>query len=149
MTVHKGGSVRKALTFDAQNSKFDSWFHLPKLTKSSWSDLKGFEDIGVFSFKGHCDDKRHICQNFQVSKRTDSYKPGCHEVSGWMYRGTFDNCGWESANIDKIVYCDQQTVCHFQNQGEFRVRGFLMTYYRNRSHKICPGLHAIANIANV
>ena len=149
MTIHKGGSVKKALTFDAQNSNFDSWFQQRKLTKSSWSDLKAFKDMGVFSLKGFCHPYLQICQNFQVSKNIDAHNPECHEVFGWMYRGTFDSCNWEKQNMDKLVYCDQQKLCHFQKQGEFRVRGFLMTYYRNRSHKICPGLHAIANIANV
>ena len=149
MTVHKGGSVRKALTFNAQTSNFDSWFVRTRLTKSSWSDLKTYEPLGSFSLSGFCSRHTHICQNYQISKEVVAIRPGCHEIYGWMFRGTYEHCGWEKAAINKVAYCDQQTICHFQNQGEFRVRGFLMTYYRNHSHKICPGLHAIANIANV
>ena len=148
MTFHKGGSVRKTLTFDAQNSNFESWFAQGKLTKSPWSDLKTYKPIGSFSMNGHCH-YTHICQNFHISKATVSGSPQCNEIFGWMFRGTYEFCDWERANLNKIVYCAQQTICHFQKQGEFRVRGFPMTYYRNRSHKICPGLHAIANIANL
>ena len=146
MSFHKGGSVRKALTFDAQNSNFESWFQHRNLIESPWSDLKDAEYL-FFSLAGYCHIHKHICLNFQVIKRP--HNPTCDVIFGWMYRGTLDECKWERSNMNKIVYCAQQTVCHFQNEGEFRLRGFPMTYYRNLSHKICPGLHAIANIANL
>ena len=149
MTFHNGGSVRKALTFDAQNSNFDSWFQQRKLTESSWSDLKAYGNIGYFSLSGFCSLVSHVCQSFHITKKVTTERPECHEMYGWIFRGTYEHCNWEKEVIDKMVYCDQQTICHFQEKGEFRVRGFLMTYYRNHSHKICPGLHAIANIANV
>ena len=146
MTFHKGGSVRKALTFDAQNSNFHSWFQQRKLTESSWSDLKAAESI-YLSLLGFCHFHEHICLNIQVVKKTDN--PKCDTIFGWVYRGTYDHCEWERSNMNNIVYCAQQTICHYQEKGEFRLRGFPMTYYRNLSHKICPGLHAIANIANL
>ena len=138
--------MRKTLTFDAQNSNFFSWFQRRKLTESPWSDLKDTKDI-LFSLLGYCNIHKHICQNFHIIKNIAEAK--CDNIFGWVYRGTFDYCRWERSNLNKVVYCTQQTVCHFQNEGEFRLRGFPMTYYRNLSHKICPGLHAIANIANL
>ena len=117
MTYHKGGSVRKALTFDAQNSNFDSWFQQRKLTESPWSDLKAYKEIGYFSFKGYCRLDNKICQNFHITKGVRD--PKCHEVFGWTYRGTFDSCNWEKSNLNAMVYCAQQTICQFHKEGEF------------------------------
>ena len=124
MTFHKGGSVRKALTFNAQNSNFDSWFRQEKLTNSSWSDLFSFEGIGIFSLKGPCSTDGR-CQNLLVNKYKD--EPDCNEVFGWIYRGTYDHCNWEANTLHDIVYCKLTTICHFEKQGECCVRGFLTT----------------------
>ena len=124
MTFHKDGSVRKALTFNAQNSNFDSWFRQEKLTNSSWSDLISFEGIGIFSLNGPCSTDGP-CQNLLVNKYADL--PDCNEVFGWIYRGTYDHCDWEANTLHDIVYCNLTTICHFEKQGECYVRGFLTT----------------------
>ena len=125
MTFHKGGSVRKALTFNAQNSNFESWFRHGKLTNSSWSDLISYEGIGVFSLEGYCSRDTGRCQNLLVNKHV--FMPDCNEVFGWIYRGTYDNCQWEADTLHDIVYCNNTTICHFEKQGECCVRGFLTT----------------------
>ena len=124
MTFHKGGSVRKALTFNAQNSNFDSWFRQERLTNStnsSWSDLISFEGIDIFSLKGPCSaDGR--CRNLLINK----YAPDCNGF-GWIYRGTYSHCNWEANTLHDIVYCKGTTICQFKKQGECYVRGFLTT----------------------
>lgn len=132
VTFHKGGSVRKVLTFNAQNSNFDSWFTQGKLTKSSWSDLKAYDDIGYFSLSGHCNPRNHFCQNFQITKKVTTMIPTCNEMYGWIFRGTFDDCRWERDNIDKIVYCDQQTICHFQKQDQLKAADFVTIFVTRR-----------------
>ncbi|XP_044162966.1 uncharacterized protein LOC114962365 isoform X2 [Acropora millepora] len=114
VTFHKGGSVRKSLTFDAQNSNFESWFQQRNLIESSWSDLKN-PDYLFFSLSGYCHYHKHICLNFQVIKRP--YNPTCDTMFGWIFRGTFDECKWERSNMNNIVYCAQQTICQLQNEG--------------------------------
>ena len=109
--------MRKALTFDAQNSNFDSWFQQGKLTESPWSDLKAFKGLGDFSFKGACRLDTMICENFHITKQV--HWPKCHEVFGWTYRGTYDGCDWEKSNLNSVVYCTQQTICQFSKKGEF------------------------------
>ena len=128
MTFHKGGSVRKALTFDAQNSNFESWFRQGKLTDSSWDDLSTFEGIGTFSLKGYCSGTTGICQNILITKRIFTiHVPRCDQAYGWIYTGTYDSCVWESETLNDIVYCNKKQICHFEKKGESCVRGFLTT----------------------
>ena len=117
--------MRKALTFNAQNSNFESWFRHGKLTNSSWSDLLHYEGIGVFSFEGYCSSDTGRCQNLLLNKYV--YIPDCNEVFGWIYRGTYESCQWEADTLHDIVYCNGTTICQFEKQGECCVRGFLTT----------------------
>ena len=117
MTFYKGGSVRKALTFNAQHSNFEKWFEQGKMTSSPWSDLASASDISYFSLKGHCQGAPHICESFQITRSKKG--PGCDDVFGWMYRGTHTNCNWEVATLNAIAYCKGATSCQFSKQGKF------------------------------
>ncbi|XP_029197150.2 uncharacterized protein LOC114962353 isoform X3 [Acropora millepora] len=116
VTFHKGGSVRKALTFDAQNSNFGSWFRHGKLTGSSWDDLSTFKGIGTFSLKGYCSSTTGICQNILVTKRIFAITPTCDQAYGWIYTGTYDYCFWEKESLNDIVYCNKKQICHFEKK---------------------------------
>ena len=117
--------MRKVLTFNVQNSDFESWFRQGKLTNSSWSDLSTHKEIGIFSLQGLCQRDTGLCQNFLINKR--AHMPDCHEVFGWIYRGTYDACHWEADSMHDIVYCNNTTICQFEKQGEFCVGSFLTT----------------------
>ena len=136
MTFYKDGSVRKSLTFNAQKSRFDSWFQRELLTYSSWSDLRSFKEKGIFSLRGPCRPGRGICNNLRVSQGIyqDSHKALCKDDKvGWFYRGTFDDCDWEERVMYHLLYCKGDTACEFDKEGEIFVR----------IHEICPYLHAI------
>ena len=125
MTFHKDNSVRRELIFNAQNSNSQSWFNRRKLTKCSWTDLPTFEPIPYFTMEGACDPITRICINYHVVQNVAIAK--CDNIFGWMYRGTYDHCPWEKANLNNILYCKEDVLCNFQDQGEFRVRGFFTT----------------------
>ncbi|XP_044163106.1 uncharacterized protein LOC122947672 isoform X3 [Acropora millepora] len=128
VTFHKGGSVRKALTFNAQNSNFDSWFRQERLTNSSWSDLISFEAIGVFSLNGPCS-ADGPCQNLLVNKHVEG--PDCNNVFGWIYRGTYNLCNWEANTLHDIVYCNLTTICQFKKQ-DMEVADFAAVFITRR-----------------
>ncbi|XP_015763566.1 PREDICTED: uncharacterized protein LOC107342580 isoform X2 [Acropora digitifera] len=129
MTFHKDGSVRKALTFNAQYSNFESWFRYGKLTESSWSDLFSFEEVGVFSLKGPCNSEGR-CQNLLVNKYVE--RPDCDNVFGWIFRGTYDHCNWEANTLHDIVYCNGTTICHFKRQEDMEVADFAAVFITRR-----------------
>lgn len=133
MSVHKDGSERRKLIFNAQKSNFHSWFNRTLLTYSSWVDLPPYKSIGVFSMKGPCKPERGICNSFRITFKYTKYN-FCHSDNmGWIYRGTFQDCEWEKEKMHKIYFCRGDYACKFEKEGEIAVR----------SHEICPGLHAI------
>ncbi|XP_015766014.1 PREDICTED: uncharacterized protein LOC107344837 isoform X2 [Acropora digitifera] len=132
MSVHKDGSERRKLIFNAQKSNFHSWFNRTLLTYSSWVDLPPYKSIGVFSMKGPCKPERGICNSFRITFKYTKYN-FCHSDNmGWIYRGTFQDCEWEKEKMHKIYFCRGDYACKFEKEGDTQVADFVAIFATSR-----------------
>jgi len=133
MTVHKDGSVKRKLIFNAQKTNFASWFRRTLLTYSSWVDLPSHTNIGVFSLTGPCKPERGLCNSFRITYAYKTRYEFCHsDDNGWIYRGTFDDCDWEKSKMHKIFYCPGDYACNFHKEGDTELADFAAIFVTRR-----------------
>ena len=109
VVLYTGGKLVKELKFNAHGSDKLNWFSNPKLTYSSWINIKT-EPNNVFSIAGLSE--RHFFINRSYGGCPHDY--GWLAVTGW-------HCDWEKHYLplkNVVIYCKSPSYTNWKNYSE-------------------------------
>lgn len=121
VVLYTGGKLVKELKFNAHGSDKLNWFSNPKLTYSSWINIKT-EPNNVFSIAGLSE--RHFFINRSYGGCPHDY--GWLAVTGW-------HCDWEKHYLplkNVVIYCKSPSYTNWKNYNEVGVADVLVVYVR-------------------
>ena len=102
--VYASGVEKTYMQFDARNADRTNWYAQGRLTKSRWTDLKGYGGPNYFSIAGDSGNGRTWYVN--------AFYNGCPSDVGWfviLNNGHTNPCSWESGRFPTgvgILYGD-------------------------------------------
>ena len=108
--VYKAGQLKKFLKFNTVGTTSTSWFSLPFVLSSSWTDLSTagqnvFSIVGFLSVAG-------LGRRWYISQK----HLGCASDSGWLSVSGVNNCEYESATPKpNIFYAPDNNVTTWMN----------------------------------
>lgn len=131
LAVYKSGQMQQYLRFDGKGTNNVNWFSEDKLLDSSWSGIKGHNN--VFSIKGDEDLDRRFMVNHNYG--------GCESDAGWLIAVDKHEkpCGWESVKTYPLFLFSKSTHSENWTKGQVSEADVIAVFVKFASQGLVIG----------